>query len=161
MQPRTHWTKTLLIDSLQTQMKRKCERMAACRPVFEVAESFFLAWLARYPKDEFDGEEHAVIGELSVGARESPWDEETAWVSVYVGLYYCDNFPGFAHAAWAWLLRHDPNNLRYAIQACQYVDWSSGSSGWPALRLMIKRHLRPEDTLPILRESGVANLLET
>jgi hypothetical protein len=161
MQPRTQWTKKLLLKCLLEQMKKKCANgLSVCREVFEVAGRFFQSWIQRYPKEELSGEDFMVVNELSASVQESPLDETTAWVSVFVSLYFCDNFPGFSEPAWNWLLRHDPGNLRYAIQACRYVHLSSGASGWDALKHMIKQHIPNEVAKPILSECGLEDLLK-
>jgi hypothetical protein len=86
--------------------------------------------------DDFSGHDYEVVNRMSwvVWERDS---EAALWGRVFIDLWHCENFRPWPH--WVELIRRDPTNVRYAIQAAHWVFAVSSANGGRALAAIINQ----------------------
>jgi hypothetical protein len=103
--------------------------------VFAHSKGHLVAAMDEVGFDDFQGRDYGVIGRLAQTLEGS--DSEAAlWGRVFIGLWYCSNFGG---QHWVKLLKRNPENVRYAIQAAYWVFAISRANGGAALAAILNR----------------------
>lgn len=103
--------------------------------VFVHAKLHLLAALAEVGFDDFRGHDYEVMG-LVAKVLYNQESDAALWGLVFVDLWYCSNFGG---QHWDKLINRDLANVRFAIQAAQWVFAVSGADGGRTLAALISR----------------------
>jgi hypothetical protein len=103
--------------------------------VLALARRHFLAVLDEVGFDNFGGHDWEIMNRVSwvFGDRD---DTPALWGMVFLDLWFCSNFGG---RHWEELVARDPANVRYAIEAAQWVFTVSSADGGRALAAILDR----------------------
>jgi hypothetical protein len=101
--------------------------------VFELARQGMIACAEALEFDDFPLRPAPV--DLFRHRIESDVSENADWARIFIHLWFCGNF---TRLYWVPLIRRDPGNIVYAIDACYFVYAVSGVDGASELKELIR-----------------------